>query len=302
MWPCRLPDGSKVYLVDTPGFDDTYKSDTEILRQIAYWLTAAYESRVKLSGIIYLHRIQDPRVTGTARKNLLMFQKLCGERGLGSVVLATTMWNAIPKATAEQHEAELKDGFWKTMIENGSKTFRHDEGSDSALKIIQYLIQKQRPVTLDIQRDMVDRGLQLNETAAGKVVVSQADKQNEANKRKLAELRKELEDAIRSKDKENQEEIEQLKAETMQKMKTYQEEIEKMKVGREELRRQMDEQYRKEREELLKKIQENERILQDEERRDKMWQERYKKDWELEMAKMQIQFYKNHWPRSCSIM
>lgn len=31
-------DGQPVTLVDTPGFDDTYKSDTEILSLIAEWL------------------------------------------------------------------------------------------------------------------------------------------------------------------------------------------------------------------------------------------------------------------------
>jgi hypothetical protein len=30
--------GSPVVFVDTPGFDDTYKADTEILGMIAEWL------------------------------------------------------------------------------------------------------------------------------------------------------------------------------------------------------------------------------------------------------------------------
>ena len=35
------PDGRDVVFVDTPGFDDTYKSDIEILTQIAEWLVDA---------------------------------------------------------------------------------------------------------------------------------------------------------------------------------------------------------------------------------------------------------------------
>ena len=35
---CALPDGREIVLVDTPGFDDTYLSDTQILRRIATWL------------------------------------------------------------------------------------------------------------------------------------------------------------------------------------------------------------------------------------------------------------------------
>ena len=33
--------GRRVVLVDTPGFDDTDLSDTEILRRIAVWLAAS---------------------------------------------------------------------------------------------------------------------------------------------------------------------------------------------------------------------------------------------------------------------
>lgn len=32
--------------VDTPGFDDTYKSDTEILSMIADWLVKTYVSYI----------------------------------------------------------------------------------------------------------------------------------------------------------------------------------------------------------------------------------------------------------------
>ena len=34
--------GLRLVLVDTPGFDDTYRQDTEILRNIADWLTQKY--------------------------------------------------------------------------------------------------------------------------------------------------------------------------------------------------------------------------------------------------------------------
>jgi predicted GTPase len=33
-------DGRRVVLIDTPGFDDTNKSDTDILRMIAHYLAA----------------------------------------------------------------------------------------------------------------------------------------------------------------------------------------------------------------------------------------------------------------------
>ena len=74
--PCSLPGGRKFFLVDTPGYDDTYKSDTDILREIADWLGQVYQNRIKLTGIVYLHRISDVRIGGSGMKNLRMFRKL----------------------------------------------------------------------------------------------------------------------------------------------------------------------------------------------------------------------------------
>ena len=36
--PCK---GHRVIIVDTPGFDDTYVDDVEILRRIAVWLASS---------------------------------------------------------------------------------------------------------------------------------------------------------------------------------------------------------------------------------------------------------------------
>ena len=49
----------------SPGFNDTSKSDTEILQDISQWLRETYEEDNKLSGIVYLHR---ERGAGQARE------------------------------------------------------------------------------------------------------------------------------------------------------------------------------------------------------------------------------------------
>src|SRR4051794_37978067 len=86
------PGNKTVFLVDTPGFDDTNRSDVDILKDIAFFLTTMHANRCRLAGVIYLHRITDPRMGGSALKNLEMFQKLCGTGSLPSVILTTTMW------------------------------------------------------------------------------------------------------------------------------------------------------------------------------------------------------------------
>jgi predicted GTPase len=111
---CNIPNLEAVCLIDTPGFDDTSRQDTEILREIAAWVTMAYKQRVQLRGILYLHRITDCRMQGAAMRNLFMFKKLCGRNALKNVILATTMWDYDQPPKGEEREEELKSTheFW----------------------------------------------------------------------------------------------------------------------------------------------------------------------------------------------
>ncbi len=108
----------RVYLVDTPGFDDTNRMDTEILRTLGAWLTATYSSGVQLSGIIYCHRINQTRMQGSAMKNIQLFRSLCGDDALRKVILVTTMWDIESRDIAEKREKELKETakYWGRMV------------------------------------------------------------------------------------------------------------------------------------------------------------------------------------------
>ena len=85
----------ELYLADTPGFDDTASSDTDVLRNIVTWLGAMREKRIKLSGIIYLHRITDVRLGGTALRNLRMLHNLVGANKMANVLLVSTRWEEV---------------------------------------------------------------------------------------------------------------------------------------------------------------------------------------------------------------
>ena len=84
-----------VYFADTPGFDDSARSDTDVLKNIVTWLGAMRENKMKLSGIIYLHRITDPRVGGTAWRNLRMLHNLVGADKMANVLLVSTRWEEV---------------------------------------------------------------------------------------------------------------------------------------------------------------------------------------------------------------
>jgi len=187
-------DNSTIYLIDTPGFDDTNRTDTDILREIASWLERSYEADIKLAGIIYLHRIQDNRVGGSGVKNIHMFRELCGTNGLSSVVLATTMWDALPTDKAEEREDELKTKpeFWGSLVEHGCAVIRQDDGLASATKIIQYIQSQRRPITLQIQEEIAVDGKELHETAAGEVLKAELEEQQRVYAAKTALLEEQL--------------------------------------------------------------------------------------------------------------
>ena len=118
----RYNNETNVYLIDTPGFDDTNRSDVDVLMEITNWLSESFEKDVKLSGMLYFHRIIDPRMQGSAKKNLLMFQALCGSGQFTSVILVTTMWENVAEREGIRRETELEETeeFWGCMVKNGS--------------------------------------------------------------------------------------------------------------------------------------------------------------------------------------
>ncbi|KAF4582668.1 hypothetical protein EYR40_002591 [Pleurotus pulmonarius] len=157
-----------IIFVDTPGFDDTHKSDIEILTMVADWLKSTYERNVKLAGILYFHRISDNRMAGTPLKNLHMFEKLCGKTALKNIILTTTMWDEVEGKTGEQREEELKKHYWKSMISQGSTAMRFENTEQSAWNIIDAIVNSHNErYAVELQEELVDMKQGLPETKAG---------------------------------------------------------------------------------------------------------------------------------------
>ncbi|KAI1291688.1 hypothetical protein F5Y03DRAFT_403165 [Xylaria venustula] len=194
----------RVYLVDTPGFDDTNRKDTEILRTLGAWLTSTYTSGVKLSGIIYCHRINQTRMQGSALKNIQMFRSLCGDDALRKVVLVTTLWDIENLDIAVKREKELKETtqYWGGMVAKGSQVFRHDNTRHSAFSLIENFIRDSSKVVLGIQKEIVSDRKPLDETEVGKNVKIMLEEQNASLKKDIKNLESELRMALRTKDEE----------------------------------------------------------------------------------------------------
>lgn len=193
-----------IFLIDTPGFDDTNRSDTQVLRDIARWMGSSYQNRILLHGIIYLHRISDARMQGSAKKNLLMFKKLCGQDALKRVILVTTMWDRVAAADGESREEELitTPEFWGYMIGNGSKCRRHLNTVQTAQAIIHKLARHRSTVTTNLQKELVDENRSLDKTSAGLELESEIRKEREIWAKKLKETESEMRAAIRERDRE----------------------------------------------------------------------------------------------------
>lgn len=247
-----------VHLIDTPGFDDSKRPDIDILTDLAYYLTSAYrtEPKLLLSGVIYLHPIQEPRFQGTARKNLNMFKLLCGESNMRCVVLATTMWREgiEEEATKRVHQLETTKGFWGDMISNGSTVFHHDNTAESALKIVDHIIEKRDRVVLSIQSEMVDQDRKIYETSAGQLEHADVTKEREKAERRARDKREQREIKLEKQEaQEAQELLEQLER-YEKRVGQKQKEIEKLDMSVRELHKAKEQLEEEEEEKLTRYI------------------------------------------------
>jgi hypothetical protein len=201
--------GRTVRLLDTPGFDDTTRSDAEILKEIVYFLNKVYQAGFPLLGIVYLHRITDPRMSGSAIKNLEIFKKLCGEAAFPNVRLVTTRWNQVKPGDEELKEAREREAqliqserYWAPMLKHGAAVRRHTGDAQSAHAIVGELIAQNQKRTLAIQREMIEDKTPLDRTTAGQLVLQEYDEMRRKYEVEMKELQESKREAIREKDQD----------------------------------------------------------------------------------------------------
>jgi len=87
-----------------------------------------------------VHQINDTRMFGgTPHLNLRRLGQLRGERSARNIVLVTTMWD-VRKTDGEKREDDLKEGYWKIMIQHGATLRRFENSSASAWAIFDEII------------------------------------------------------------------------------------------------------------------------------------------------------------------
>jgi len=144
-------DGYSVVFVDTPGFNGPSQSDVQILSMITNFLVKTFKDKANLATIIYLHKIDENRMTGSILKNLKKFASFCGKSAMPNVIIATTMWGKVDTEEGSEREKELKGDFWKDILDSGCRTERFEKTYESAWRIIGSLAKKDMATVPDSQ-------------------------------------------------------------------------------------------------------------------------------------------------------
>jgi hypothetical protein len=103
-----------------------------------------------------------------------MFRQVVGTAAAKNVVILTTKWGLVEPELGESREAELKKDplFFQSLLNLGASLIRYPTHGDHniALDIVKGMVERNRPVALQIQLEMVEEGLAVCDTAAGQTL------------------------------------------------------------------------------------------------------------------------------------
>lgn len=131
-------------------------------------------------------------MSGGLSKNLLMFNKLCGDDAAKNVILGTTKWADVVETVGQQREQQLSNEHWKHMLDHGAKTARFTNTSESAWAIVNKILQRDQTEVLLIQHELVDLRKLIPQTAAGLALRHNLQELLEHQKKEARQLRKEV--------------------------------------------------------------------------------------------------------------
>lgn len=152
-----------------------------------------------------MHRISDVRIGGTSLLNFRIFQKLCGNEILRNALIVTTMWSDVDPKQGENRERELAtaDDLFKPVLDNGAQLVRHDGTLESAQAILRMFTTTNEDTTLRIQRELVDEGKEIIDTAAGAELARHLSEQAGRLEGRSRKLQKRMQEASLADDEDD---------------------------------------------------------------------------------------------------
>ena len=160
---------------------------------MASHISRRYGKDFRLSGLIYVHRISDTRVGGSSRRNLRMFQELCGSESLKNVVIVTTMWDKVTPEEGSQREQELASSkdLLQLLLEGGATMIRHKRTTETANNVINHLLKKDATNT-QIAHELGEEKKALEATAAGSELHSEIKELMKKHEAELGLIKSEM--------------------------------------------------------------------------------------------------------------
>ncbi|CAE6423728.1 unnamed protein product [Rhizoctonia solani] len=225
-------DGKPVVVIDCPGFDDTYLSETEILKSLAGFLTVAYSQNFKITGLLYMHKITDTRVGGASFRHMNMFKELCGTDSLNNVVYVMNMWSEPPTEDEILREDELRysDEFFGAPLAEGAQMARHNNTQEAAHNIIRMILPR-APTVPKISKQLVDEGLTLEETSAGAALGHELENELRRLNDEVRQLREDHVKATRENNERFKRTLEAQERKAQEKHQRLEQEVESLKQG-----------------------------------------------------------------------
>ena len=223
----------EIHLIDSPGFDDDFAGDADLLSSIADYVNTNYKLKERLAGVLYLHDITKARMGGVGQRNIRMLEKMIGLEEFNNCTIVTTKWGCTTSPQDEEmreRTLETDPTLFGSMLQERQHECatmkRFDPKSKgTALEIIKPYLRK--AFTPQISKQMVDpKGpkLALGETEAGKVVAD--------NLKQLAQKNLELEKVQAAQSVLSQKYDETLFEEFKQKRKKLRRQIRLQRSGR----------------------------------------------------------------------
>jgi len=169
-----------------------------------------------------------------------MFRQLCGDSTLKNVVLVTNMWGKVTQELGEARERELVDKFFKAALGNDAQLVRHHNTTQSSHDIIRR-ITKNHPTAFQIQRELVDEGKNLNNTAAGVAVNEEMNRLIGHHEAEVKALREELQHSLKNRDEDTRIELEKTTNELKEQINEMRRESETMAAKYNEEKQRMEE-------------------------------------------------------------
>ncbi|KAK5947350.1 hypothetical protein PMZ80_001500 [Knufia obscura] len=159
--------GTQLLLIDTPGFDDTVRSDGDVVLEIASSLSFQATLGMRLLGIIYLHDITVPRMRGSLKRELEMLRLIVGPENYRNVLLVTTKWgDKSRRREYENRQFQLEENYWEDLMLGGAACHRFEGSADSAKAIVAQLNFRAN-VVLALQKELAG-STSFNQTAVGR--------------------------------------------------------------------------------------------------------------------------------------